>query len=71
MQVRLPAAVKAQLVRQVLVKREVLYSDASNLADGALLSRSLSSHLCAGGGFYKEREGKQNKDQGEVLKVSK
>ena len=40
----------------------MFYSDASQLEHGGLMSQYLCPHISAGRGFYKEGEGKQNKE---------
>ena len=63
MQVQLPAATKANTQEAGAdVKESGLFSGASHLGDGGLTSRSPAPHLCGGRGFYKQGEGKQNRE---------
>ena len=60
---QLPAAMKAKLMRQVLVRRDVVYQVPVTWEDGALTSQSPSEHLSAGRGFY-EGGGGGRQDRG-------
>lgn len=49
-----PAAMAAKLMRQVPVRRDVVYQGPVTWEDGGLTSKSPSEHLGAGSGFHKE-----------------
>ena len=63
MQVLLPAISKANTQESVAdVQESGLFSDASHLEDGGLMSQSPSLYLHAGKGSHKEGEGKLNRE---------